>query len=612
VRLGCSSTRFVSAYSVRILLTWIAFNIPTQDGDVRWRAFEGIQGAESTQISAASPSVQNTSVKSASNSIRISEGSKIEESVVEVAPTSAHALASNRMSAATRVEASAAASVAEAVSAISAAPAAVDGSGSNMVTNVMSWIATDEHGDFVSRTSTYVNDQADIDWEPSTASFAVAEHTAIPIVAGKSNSTGQGLNASDIPAWTITAKDTVARTRAAEATAEPSGAGWESESFDFEHLPFVGSPFSWLASQRGGEEGADDSGKIRGEQIGRLEGTRHAPKINATLAKNIYGSLPSAIADLLKSHSEFNLGLMEGKLPSAVELELLIQLGNGQPPIPATYVSANVPSLILPSATIAMGGPAATVQGQRISLGTQGVVAGTKTISLQAVAPVLATDFAAVFTMAESEAPVTLVKDAGNPNFIYNNDVTLTAGSPAVTTKGHTVEYNSRGQVVIDNTQTIDPSPVRKAEVAAATNRAAGGGPSGANMSNTKNNGRVVGGILIDGSASGNGNKGSSLPAAGSIPDPNTDAGLYPISQSDRKGSGTNISPQAQAQKAGAPDAQSSSMTTSKKPSATAAGAAQPTSTAKAAGNQGVNVHSASLLSLGSSVLTFLAVIFAL
>jgi hypothetical protein len=488
-----------------------------------------------------------------------------------------------------------------------------------MITNILTWLATDSEGNYITKTSTYVNDRADIDWEPTSVTFADFA-TSFPESGGSGIMTDienipvisfPGWEAfEEIPPWTsqtLKAKETVARATSiamnsaatsipAEGAPEAAASSERGSDSRWRDSPYFGVPFSWLASSRGGEDSAPSfPDPPRGSQRGRVE-EKHG---NITGA-DPYALLPSAIADLLRSHSEFNLGFNDERLPSAIELELLLNLGNGQAPVAATYISNNIPSLILPSATIQIGGPAVTIQGQKLSLAPEGLIAGTRTISLQAVAPVVPTDYAAVFTL-EEEKPVTFVKDAGNPLYMYNNDATLTAGGPAITSAGHTIEYNTRGAIVIDNSQTIDPSPVKKAAVAAATNRAAGGGPSGSRSGETRGNGRIVGGILIDGSAAGPDVEVLSI-RLGSGNSESVVPGSNPIGSdgNGRKPYGSDSTPPIPAVKAGADAATASGSMTTKK-SATAAGASSsPTASSHhGSGSRSYDAHGTGVLIAG-------------
>jgi hypothetical protein len=473
-----------------------------------------------------------------------------------------------------------------------------------MVTNVLTWLATDSEGNYISRTSTYINDKAEIDWEPTSLTFRDPEPavpTSMAVSPDNLEEIPQGWD--EIPPWTVTkmmTQETVARSKAGAApTAASDLEKLQSEkpvgSYGFGSLPVIGIPFSWLASSRGSGQSFEDLG---GSQRGRIEeDEKHnhgssSGSNSSAIYKEILNILPSAIASLLRSDPDFNLGLQGDRTPSALELELLLNLGNGQPPVAATFIPDKIPSLILPSATVHMGGPAVTVQGQVLSLAPQGLIAGTKTISLKAMAPVNPTDYAAILTLEDAKSPITFVKEAGNPQFMYNNDATLTVGGPALTTAGHTIEYNTRGVIVVDGIQTIDPSPVRKAEVAEATNRAAGGGPSGSG--GTKSNGRMIGGILIDGSMSDSSQDGASS-------SPNQSGG-YNLLGLDGA--------QAAAQKAGA-DSGSASTTTKKITATAQAASSSPTASAHVAAGVRVSEFSGGLVLL-YTLLTFLGAFFML
>jgi hypothetical protein len=162
-------------------------------------------------------------------------------------------------------------------------------------------------------------------------------------------------------------------------------------------------------------------------------------------------------------------------------LDVILNL-HGQPVI-ATYMTGATPQLVLPTPnagnggdsspnsanlahpgaaatplTISAGGPAVTYNGEVISLEAQGVVIGTQTISIAAVAPVIPTDSAATVTV--DGRPMTFLKHAGNPAVMTYNSVTISIGGTALVTEGHTISMNTRGELIVDESQTVDATPL--------------------------------------------------------------------------------------------------------------------------------------------------------
>jgi hypothetical protein len=154
------------------------------------------------------------------------------------------------------------------------------------------------------------------------------------------------------------------------------------------------------------------------------------------------------------------------------ELEMIFGIGTDI--VTATWESSPVPALLISSQTVALGGPAATIGGNVVSMASAGLVVPSQTIALQALMPIRPTDYAAVVPLPgggdaggdAGEAPaVTFIRPAGNPGVVtaVQGGVTLTAGGAPYVTGAHSIFYNSWGDVVVDGTHTIEPSPTRLA-----------------------------------------------------------------------------------------------------------------------------------------------------
>ena len=153
------------------------------------------------------------------------------------------------------------------------------------------------------------------------------------------------------------------------------------------------------------------------------------------------------------------------------ELEMIFGIGTDI--VTATWESSPVPALLISSQTVALGGPAATIGGNVVSMASAGLVVPSQTIALQALMPIRPTDYAAVVALPgggagddAGEAPaVTFIRPAGNPGVVtaVQGGVTLTAGGAPYVTGEHSIFYNSWGDVVVDGTHTNEPSPTRLA-----------------------------------------------------------------------------------------------------------------------------------------------------
>ena len=175
---------------------------------------------------------------------------------------------------------------------------------------------------------------------------------------------------------------------------------------------------------------------------------------------------------------------------------------HGQPVV-ATYLTGATPHLVLPTPnarvggstrdplshdnlaapaisagplTLSAGGPAVTYNGEVISLEDKGVVVGSRTISIAAVAPLVPTDSAATVTV--DGHPMTFLKHAGNPAAMTLDSVTLSIGGGPLVTDGHTISINTRGELIVDDSQTVDATPLAmmSSDIAFSTNGAAATG----------------------------------------------------------------------------------------------------------------------------------------
>jgi hypothetical protein len=153
-------------------------------------------------------------------------------------------------------------------------------------------------------------------------------------------------------------------------------------------------------------------------------------------------------------------------------------------PVP-TEISAR------PAATLFVGGPAETYNGELLSLESHGLVVGSRTIPIAAIAPLVPTDSAAVITV--EGRPVTFLKQAGNPAVMLADSQTISIGGPAMVTDGHTIILNTHGQLVMDETQTVDPTPVR------VPSRGAHGASAGVFATAANKAGAVTGGTQTSG-----------------------------------------------------------------------------------------------------------------
>jgi hypothetical protein len=154
------------------------------------------------------------------------------------------------------------------------------------------------------------------------------------------------------------------------------------------------------------------------------------------------------------------------------ELEMIFGIGTDI--VTATWASSPVPALLISSQTVALGGPAATIGGNVVSMAAAGLVMPSQTIALQALMPIRPTDYAAVVPLSHAGGgddggggvpSVTFIRPAGNPGVVTaaQGGVTLTAGGAPYVTGEHSIFYNSWGDVVVDGTNTIEPSPTHLA-----------------------------------------------------------------------------------------------------------------------------------------------------
>ncbi|KAF2669925.1 hypothetical protein BT63DRAFT_439085 [Microthyrium microscopicum] len=132
------------------------------------------------------------------------------------------------------------------------------------------------------------------------------------------------------------------------------------------------------------------------------------------------------------------------------------------------------------TATLSVGGQPVTYKGHVFTLAPDGLKVGAQTFNMPAIMPAYPTDFAAVLTIDDRE--VTFVKDANNPTIMTANGVTATLGGPTLVMGGHQILYATDGALVLDQTVSIDPSPIggRAPAGPAATGATSGGGDAGA------------------------------------------------------------------------------------------------------------------------------------
>jgi hypothetical protein len=336
-----------------------------------------------------------------------------------------------------------------------------------MVTGVLSWLATDKEGNTIRVTSTYINDRADIDYEPSTsqpmlksqipATEIESDLGEIPVMTFQPSAT---LIPEEIPA-VGPATSQFANTVQSAAPAEPTPP-WGS----------YGVPWALLNMLRGKQLNKPRE-KEKVGQKGRVEEGNN----DGTVIDDAYDreQLFELYKQLVK---EYGPSLM---FPNVNEQEVLIPLANGEIATGTLQTSAGT-SFVVGSQTVGVGGPAATVKGEVVSLAPQGLVVGNKLIPIQAVAPVNPTNYAAVVTFEDS-SPLTIIKPADNPAIMTFGSATLTAGGAAMVTAGHSILYNDHGEVVVDGTQTIDPTPIRvgagASPASGAGNNAGGSGGQG-------------------------------------------------------------------------------------------------------------------------------------
>lgn len=331
----------------------------------------------------------------------------------------------------------------------------------DMVTATRTWLATDSGGNTIRVTSTYINDRAEIDYEPSQLRTVISIPTeeAQPSVINTPGEVSllsvQTTPSASLPEETpgqnslTTNQHTVVATDPISAPAASPVAPWDS----------YGVPFVLLNMLRGKHNDRPKRPRTRPknhDKIGQNGRVEEGP-IGGGVIEDAYDreQLFELYKDLVK---DYGSTLM---FPHVNEQELMFPLANGEVVTGTLQTSAGT-SLVVGSATVGVGGPAATVKGQVVSLASQGIVIGSKTIPIQAVAPVNPTDYVAAVTLDTSSAPITLRKPADNPGIMTIGSVTLSAGGAPLETAGHSIFYNDHGEVVVDGTATIDPSPVRR------------------------------------------------------------------------------------------------------------------------------------------------------
>jgi hypothetical protein len=201
------------------------------------------------------------------------------------------------------------------------------------------------------------------------------------------------------------------------------------------------------------------------------------------------------------------------------ELEMIFGIGTDI--VTATWESSPVPALLISSQTLALGGPAATIGGNVISMASAGLVVPSQTIALQALMPIRPTDYAAIVPLSHDDGAggevaggtpsVTFIRPAGNPGVVTAaQGVTLTAGGAPFVTGAHSIFYNSWGDVVVDGTHTIEPSPTH----IVGQPTPAPGVPLGRGSSSSPGGGDPFGGGGGGGGGGGEGEHGGRRPAA--------------------------------------------------------------------------------------------------
>jgi hypothetical protein len=374
-----------------------------------------------------------------------------------------------------------------------------------MVTGVMTWLATDKGGNTIHVTSTYINDRADIDYEPSSTPQLIMD-SQTPVASVNTDIDSNALDFGSIPVMTfsptesnvpeqipavspVTHQNTVIATESspllpAAPSATPPWAGY-------------GVPWILLNMLRGKQQHRPkDKDKVG--QNGRVE-----EGMNGGIIEDAYDreKLFELYKELIKDYGNTIM------FPNVNEQEMLFPMPNGEIATGTLQTTAGT-SFVVGSTTVGIGGPAATYKGEVVSLAPQGLVVGTKLIPIQAVAPVNPTDFAAAVTI-ENISPITLMKPADNPAIMTFGATTLTAGGAPMVTAGHSIFYNDHGEVVVDGTQTIDPTPIRHVAGAATTagssgrGRGGGEGAQGDSASHKQNDSGAVtmNGIIFDGGA---------------------------------------------------------------------------------------------------------------
>jgi hypothetical protein len=324
-----------------------------------------------------------------------------------------------------------------------------------MVTATMSWLATDLQGNTVHVTSTYVHDKADIDYEPTPSRALVDVDTkvtpAAEIASNPNNSVTTPILISspaalptEIP---LENSQTVQQTVVASQSIPASPAASLSAPWESHGVPYV--LLSWLRGNGQKHKVQKPHATEKIGQKGRIEEDADTGVIDDAYDRE-------QLFDLYKQMvKEYGNSLM---FPNINEEEMLFPMPNGEVATGTLQTIAGT-SFVIGSATVGIGGPAATYKGETVSLSPKGLVVGSKIIPLQAIAPVNPTDYAAAVTIGD-QPPLTLLKPADNPGIMTYGSVTLTAGGQAMVTAGHSILYNDHGEVVVDGSQTIDPSPV--------------------------------------------------------------------------------------------------------------------------------------------------------
>jgi hypothetical protein len=384
--------------------------------------------------------------------------------------------------------------------------------GPQLVTGVMTWLNTDSKGNTFRITSTYINDRDDIDYEPSTTQQAVEVTEApdmqsetsigtIPVMSFRPSPTFEEIPAVSPTRHTNTVMITQSPTSAIHSASPVQTAPWDG----------YGVPWILLSMLRGKRiQKAKDVANVNPAGQNGQKGRVEDDVGKGNVIEDAYDR--QQLFDLYKELvKDYGPSLM---FPNIAEQEMMFPLANGEIATGTLQTSAGT-SFVVGSATVGIGGPAATYHGEVVSLASDSLVVGGKVIPIQAVAPVNPTDYAAAVTI--DDGPVfTLIKPADNPGIMTVGSNTLTAGGAPMVTAGHSIFYNDFGAVVVDGTNSIDPTPIRNVAGGAATKNPSNGdnGSSAQGSNNSGSSGQgsagsaggnhkpvTMGGIVMDGGA---------------------------------------------------------------------------------------------------------------